>query len=142
MDVFAIGEPQLVHAARVRAGAIEKGNRPRILRHRDVEQFKTRGLEALLLRLVGNCHDVADGLQRVRSHMRLRQIGPRDDLRRARIADIDGSEILRGALMGEPQDPAPISSYLDRHALADPAEAVELVMRKLPKIPNRRVGHA
>src|SRR5207244_12580671 len=63
------------------------------------------------------------------------------ELRRARIADIDGGEVLRRAFVGEPQDAAPVLGDLDRHALADPAEPVELVVCQLPKIPNRRVCH-
>src|SRR5215472_1192663 len=43
--------------------------------------------------------------------------------------------------MGEPQDPPPVFGDLNRHALADPAKPVELVMRELSKIPYRRVGH-
>src|SRR6266446_3911815 len=70
-----------------------------------------------------------------------RQVGARDDLRSARVADIDGGEVLRRALMGEPQDAAAVLGYLDRHALADATKPVELVMRKLPKIPNRRICH-
>src|SRR5262249_35783007 len=73
--------------------------------------------------------------------MRLRQVGPRDDLWRARIAHIDRCEVLWRALMGEPQNTAPILGDLDRHALADPAEPVEFVMSQLFKIPNRRVRH-
>src|SRR5216683_7460714 len=73
--------------------------------------------------------------------MRLRQVGARDKLRRARIADVDGGEILWRTLVGEPKNAPPVLRDLDRHALADPAEPVELVMRELPKIPNRRVCH-
>src|SRR6516164_7395651 len=73
--------------------------------------------------------------------MRLRQVGPRDQLWRTRIADIDRGEVLRRAFVGEPQNAAPVLGDLDRHALADPAEPVELVMRQLLEIPNRRVGH-
>ncbi len=74
--------------------------------------------------------------------MRLRQIAPRNDLGRARVADIDGGEVFRRALMGEPQDAAAVLGDLDRHALADAAKAVKLVMRQLPEIPNCRVDHA
>src|SRR5580693_140493 len=73
--------------------------------------------------------------------MGLRQIGPRNDLRFARIADVDGGEILRRALMRQPEDATTILGYLNRHALANAAEPIELVMRELPKIPNRRLGH-
>src|SRR6266481_4992822 len=73
--------------------------------------------------------------------MGLRQVGAGDDLRGARIADIDGGEVLWCALMGKPQDAAAVLGHLDRHALADPPKPVELVMRELPKIPNRRICH-
>ena len=39
MHVFAVGEPQLMHAARVRAGPVEKRDPFRVFRGRDVEQF-------------------------------------------------------------------------------------------------------
>src|SRR5260370_33825371 len=73
--------------------------------------------------------------------MGLREVGPGDDLRGARVADIDGSEIFRRALMSQPQDTAPVLGDLDRHALANAAEPVELVMCELPKIPSCGVGH-
>jgi hypothetical protein len=43
--------------------------------------------------------------------------------------------------MSKPQDAAAVFGDLDRHAFADPAETIELVMRELSKIPNRRVCH-
>ena len=73
--------------------------------------------------------------------MGLRQIGARDDFRGARVADVDGGEVLGGTFVSQPQDAAPIFGDLDRHAFADAAEPVELMMGELPKIPNRRVGH-
>src|SRR6516162_280739 len=73
--------------------------------------------------------------------MGLRQIGPRNDLRRARVADVDSGKILWRALMRQPQDAASVLGNLDRHALANAAEPVELVMCELPKIPNCGVGH-
>ena len=73
--------------------------------------------------------------------MRLRQVAAGDDLGRARIADIDRGEILRRAFVGEPQDAPPVLGDLDRHALADAAKAVELMVRQLPEIPDRGVGH-
>src|SRR5713101_3355451 len=141
MDVLTVGKPQLVHAAGSRPGAVEEADRARVLRHRDVEQLEPRRLQPLLRRLIGDRQDVADRFQRVRAHMGLRQIGACDDLWGARIADIDGGEVLWCALMGEPQDAAAVLGYLDRHALADSAKPVELVMRELPKIPNRRICH-
>ena len=141
VDVFAIGKPQLMNAARMGPGAIEERDRTRGFRHRDVEQLEPRGLQPLLFRLIGDRHDVADRFQRIRAHMGLRQIGPCDDFRGAWIADIDGGKIFRRALVSQPQDAAPVLGDLDRHALANAAEPVELVMCELPKIPNRRLGH-
>ena len=43
--------------------------------------------------------------------------------------------------MSKPQNAAPILGDLDRHALTDPAKPIELVVRELPKIPNRRFRH-
>ena len=51
-----------------------------------------------------------------------------DDLGRARIGDVDAGEVLRRALVREPQDAAAVLGDLDRHALAHAAEAVELVV--------------
>ena len=133
MDVFAVGEPQLMDAARIQPRAVEKCDRARVLGHRNVEQFEPCGLQALVRGLVGDGHDVADRLQRVRAHMRLRQVAAGDDLGRARVADVDGGEVLRRALMGEPEDAAAVLGDLDRHAFADAAEAVELVVRQLAK---------
>src|SRR5215472_18117725 len=73
--------------------------------------------------------------------MRLRQVGACDQLWRTRIADIDRGKVLWRALMREPQDTAPVLGDLDRHALADPAKPVELVMCQLLEIPNRRFRH-
>src|SRR5262245_8595120 len=120
----------------MRAGTVEKGDRARVLRHRDVEQLEARRLQPLLFRLIGDRHDVADGLQRIRAHVRLRQIGPSDDLRGSWIADVDGREVLWCALVSQPQNAASVLGDLNRHTLANAAEAVELVMCKLPKIPN------
>ncbi len=141
VDVLAVGEPQLVHAARSWAGAVEKGDRAWVFRHRDVEQLEPGGLQPRLRRLIGDRHDVADRLQRIRAHVRLRQVPAGDQLGRARVADIDAGEIFRRAFVGEPQDAAAVLGDLDRHALADPAKPVELVMGELPKIPDCRIGH-
>ncbi len=128
MHGLAVAEPQLVHAARAGPGRVDEGDRPRRLRARDVEQLEARRFLAVLLHLVGNRHDVADGLQRVGAHVGGRQVGLHDDLGRARIGDVDGGEILRRAFMRQPQDAPAILGDLDRHALAHAAEAIELVM--------------
>ena len=125
---LAVAEPQLVHAARAGAGSVDDGNRLGGLGSGDVEQLEARRLLAVPLHLVGNRHDVADRLQRVGAHVGGRQVGLHDDLGRARVGDVDGSEVLRRALVRQPQDAPTVPGDLDRHALAHAAKAVELVM--------------
>ena len=142
MDVFAVGEPQLMDAARGRA----RSNRKSVIERgfSGIEMSNSSnpaGCRPGCCRLVGDGQDVADRLQRVRAHMRLRQVAAGDDLWRARIADVDRGEVLRRAFMRQPQDAAPVLGDLDRHALADAAEAVELMVRQLAKIPDRGIGH-
>ena len=93
--------------------------------HGDVEQLEAGRLLPVLLGLVGDRHDVADDLERVGAHVALRQVGLHDHLRLARVGDVDGGEVLRRALVREPQDAAAVRRDLDRHAFADAAEAVE-----------------
>ena len=140
MDVFAVGEPELVDAARVRAGAVEERDPLRVFRGRDVEQFDARLRVAGLLRLIGDRQDVADRLQRVGAHAVVRQIGARDDLQRLRVGDIDRGVVLRRALMRHPQDAPAVLGQLHRHALAHAAEPVERMVGKLPEIPDQRVA--
>ena len=129
MDELAVAEPELVHAARMRSGAVDEGDRFRIFRHRNVEQFEAGGLQSLLLGLVGDRHDIAGDLQRVRPHVALGQRGLHDDARLARIGYVDGGEVLGRAFVREPQDAPAVGSDLDRHAFAHAAEAIELMMR-------------
>jgi len=136
MDEFAIAEPKLMHSARMRAGAIEKRNRFRIFRLGNIEQFKAGGLKVLLRRLVSDRHHVAARFQRVRAHIGVRQIGLAHHFRLARIGDVDGGEILRRALMREPDDAPPVRRDLHRHALAHAAEAAEQVVRQKFEIPD------
>src|SRR6266404_4757632 len=56
------------------ARAVVEPDRLRILRLGDVEQLHAGRLQALLLGLVGDRHDVPAGLQRVRAHVALRQV--------------------------------------------------------------------
>ena len=44
VDVLAVAEPELVHAARFGARAVDERDRLRLLRHRDVEQLEARRL--------------------------------------------------------------------------------------------------
>ena len=67
--------------------------------------------------------------------MGLRQVGLHDDLGPARIGDIDGGEILRRALVREPDDAPPVGRDLHRHAFAHAAETVELVLGEQLEIP-------
>ena len=138
VDVFAVAEPELVHAARGLARAVEERDRFRLLRHRDVEQLEARRLLALLLGLVGDRHQVAAGLQRVRAHVGLRQVGLHHHLGLARIGHVDGGEILRRAFMRQPEDAAAVRRDLDRHAFAHAAEAVEQVVAEQLEIPGDR----
>ena len=136
MHVFAVAEPQLVHPARGRARAVEERDRPRLLRNRDVEQLHAGGLQPLFLRLVGHRHDVPAGLERIRAHVGLRQVGLHHHLGLARIGHVDGGEILRRAFVREPEDAAAVGRDLDRHAFAHAAEAVEQVMADELEIPG------
>ena len=88
------------------------------------------GFSPAFCRLVGDRHDVADRLQRIGAHLRLRQVGARDDLRVLRVGDIDRGEVLRRALMRQPQDAPAVLGELHRHAFAHAAEAVERVVRR------------
>ena len=136
VDVFAVAEPELVHAARMRARAVVERDRVRLLRVGDVEQLHAGRLQALLLGLVGDRHDVAAGLQRVGAHVALRQVGLAHHLGLARIGDVDGGEILRRALVREPDDAAAVGRDLHRHAFAHAAEAVEQVVGEQLEIPG------
>ncbi len=136
MHVFAVAEPELMHAARGLARAVEERDRARLLRHRDVEQLHAGRLLTLFLGLVSDGHDVPAGLQRVGAHVRLRQVGLHHDLGLARIGDVDGSKILRRALVRQPEDAAAVRRDLNRHALAHAAEPVEQVVAEQLEIPG------
>jgi hypothetical protein len=80
--------------------------------------------------------------------VRLGEIGLNDDLGRARVGHVDGSEVLGRAFVSQPQDAAAILGDLDRHAFAHTAEAVEFVMSQQFEVPDYRLvgilgpGHA
>src|SRR4029077_17337759 len=141
VHVFAVAEPELVHAARLVARAVHERYSFRLLRRRDVEQLEAGRLLPRLLALVGDRHDVPDDFERIRAHVTLRQIGLRDDLRLARVGDIDRGEILRRALVRQPDDTPPVLGELDRHTFAHAAEALQLVVRDELEIPFDLVGH-
>ena len=140
VHVFAVAEPQLMHAARRRARAIEKRDRAWAFRHRYVEQLQARRLLPDLLRLIGHRHDVAGQFERVRAHIALRQFGLHHDFGLARIGDIDGGEILRRALVRQPDDAAAVFGDLHAHAFAHAAEAAEIVLRQQLEIPGDGLG--
>ncbi len=135
VDVFAVAEPKLMYAAGKFAAAIDEGDRLRFLRHGNIEKLEARRLLADLLALIGHCHHVAADLERIRAHIGLRQIGLHDHFGLARIRHVDGGEILRRALMRQPDDTAAVRRDLDRHAFAHAAEAVELVLGEQLEIP-------
>ena len=139
VHVFAVAEPELVHAARIRPRAIEERDRFRIFRLGDVEQLEAGRLEPNLLRLVGHRHDVVGDLERIRTHVGLRQVGLHHHFRMARIGDVDRGEILRRALVREPQDAAAVRRDLDRHALAHAAEPLQLVLCQELEVPGDRL---
>jgi hypothetical protein len=70
----------------------------------------------------------------------MRQLGLHHDFRLARVGHVDRGEILRCALMREPDDAPAVLRDLDRHALAHAAEAGELVMGEQLEIPFDLVG--
>ena len=123
VNVLAVAEPQLVHAARIRPRAVHERDRLRVLRLGDIEQLEARRLLADLLGLVGDRQDVAGELERIGAHERLRQVGLAHHLGLARIGYVDGGEILRRALVREPDDAPSVRRDLHRHAFAHAAEA-------------------
>jgi hypothetical protein len=135
VHVFAVAKPELVHAARFLARAVNERDRLRLLGRRYVEQLEARRLLPRLLHLIGNRHDVADYLERIGAHVGLRQLGLHHHLRIARVGYVDSGEILRRAFVRKPDDAAAILGDLDRHALAHPAKAFQLVMRDELEIP-------
>ena len=142
VHVFAVAEPELMHTARLVAGAVDERDRLRFFGHRNIEQFEARRLLPRLLHLISDRHDVAGDFERIGAHEGLRQLGLHHDLGLARIAHIDGGEILRRALMRKPDDAPAVLGDLDRHALAHAAKAFQLVMGDKLEIPFDLVGHS
>ena len=139
VDVLAIDEPHGVHAARVLARGVEVRDELRRFRLADVEEIEARRLQVHLARLVRNRHHVADDVERVRAHLRVRQLGLHHHLEVLRIGDVDRGEVLRRRLVRHPQDPAPVLRELHAHALADAAEARELVVRQQLHVERQRL---
>ena len=70
----------------------------------------------------------------------MRQFGLRYDPGFARIADVDGGEILGRGLMREPQNTPAIRRDLHVDAFPDTAEAIELVLGQQFEIQNLGFG--
>jgi hypothetical protein len=137
---FAVDEPQRMHSARMRSRRIEVRDALRPFGHRDVEQLEAGRSESRLLRLIRDRHRVAYDVERIRAHLRMGQLGLDHDPRRARIADVDSGEVLRRRLVREPQDAAAVACELHRHALADAAEAREVVMGEEAHVERQRLA--
>jgi len=75
VNVLAVDEPHGVHAARVFPGGVEMRDELGRLGLADVEQVETRGLHVDRARLVRDRHDIADHIQGIRAHFRVRQLG-------------------------------------------------------------------
>ena len=110
-----------------------------LLRLGDVEQLEAGRLLADLLALVGDRHHLVGDLQRIGAHVALRQVGLADHLGLARIGDVDRGEILRRALVRQPDDAPAVGRDLDRHAFAHAAEAVERVLGEQLEVPGDRI---
>jgi hypothetical protein len=59
--------------------------------------------------------------------------------RRSRVRHVDAGEILGRGFVREPQDAAAVARELHRHALADAAETLQLVMRKKAHVQRERL---
>jgi hypothetical protein len=95
-----------------------------------VEDLDPGRLQADRLRLVGDHQEIAGHVERVRAHVAVRQVGLEDHRGLARIADVQRGQVLGCGLVREPQHALAVARELDDHALADVAEAVELVLRE------------
>ena len=126
-----------MHAARGRTGTVEERHRLGVLGNRNVEQFHAGRLLPVLLRLVGDRHEIVRGaFERVRTHVWLRQIGLHHHLGIARIGDVDAGEVFRRALVRQPDDAPPVLGDLYRHAFAHAAEAAESVLGEELEVPD------
>jgi len=125
VDVLAVHPPQVMHAARGRARRVEERHAAGLGRISDVEDLESRGFEIWRARLVRHHEQVADQIQRVGAHPVVRKVGLRDQRRLLGIGDVDGRDVLRRRLVGDPQDAPAVAAALDGHALAAIAEAVE-----------------
>ena len=79
-------------------------------------------------RLIGHRHDIAAHFERVGAHFHMRQFGLHNHFGMARIGHVDAGKVFRRAFMRQPHDAAAVTGFLDRHAFADPAPAVQQVV--------------
>src|SRR6267142_531103 len=134
MQVSAIDEPQVVHAARVRPGGVEERDRARLARIGHVEELDARRLHANPARLIRDDQQIAHEVQVVGAHVAVGQIGLDDDRGLPWIRHVHGGEVLRRRLVAEPQHPPPIAGQLDGHALPAIAEAAQIVVAQEPHV--------
>jgi hypothetical protein len=127
VDGPAVDEPQRVHAARMRPGAVELRDELRLFGPAHVEQVHARGREPHRAGLVRHRQEIAHQVQRIGPHPRVRQFGLHDQPRRARIGHVDAGEVLGRRLVRQPQDAPAVAGELQSHALADAAVALQLV---------------
>ena len=134
MDVAAVDEPQVMHAARVRPRGVEECDGARMGGVPHVEHLEAGRGQADPARLVGDDEHVADEIERVRPHVAVRQLGLHDDCGIARLGHVHGGHVLRRGLMRQPQHAPAVAGELDAHAFANVPEAVELVVTQEPHV--------
>ena len=66
VNVLAIDKPDAMHTPRLRSRAIEERDRTRVFRHGNIEQLDAGVLDIPAIGLIGDGHDIAGNLQRVR----------------------------------------------------------------------------
>jgi hypothetical protein len=134
VQIRAVDEPQMVHAARVRPGRVEERDRARLARVGHVEELDAGRLRAGATRLVGHDQQIAHQVEVVRAHVAVGQIGLDDDRRLARIRHVHRGEVLRRRFVAEPQHAPPVARELDGHALAAVTEPAEVVVAQEPHV--------
>ena len=130
VHVFAVDTPDTVHAPGMRTGSIVVGNLARCFRLADIPDIKTgrRARNRRATDLVRHDQIVAADFERVGAHLVVRQIGLHDYFGVGRIGDIDTGKVLWRAFVPEPHDAAAIRRFRHPHALADAAEATEVIV--------------
>ena len=136
---LAIDEPYGVDTARVRSRRIEMRDEARYLGRADIENVEPGRLQAWIPGLVRHDHCVADNIQRIRAHPRMRQLGLDDDFGVARIAHVHRGEILRRRFVREPEDAPLIAGDLHPHAFAHAAKSLQFMVRKQFHVQRERL---